>query len=79
VALSDRLDAGPPKVIHGTPCSVGTTLSALPAKEREALQRMLDDRNWTGAMIYEALADEGIEVGRQSIGRHRRCDCRCPQ
>jgi hypothetical protein len=77
VALADRLEAGPPSVIHGTPCSVGTTLSALAAKERAALQRMLDDRTWTEGMIFEALTDEGITVGRQSIGRHRRRGCRC--
>jgi hypothetical protein len=79
MALSDRLQAGPPKSIHGNPCSVGTTLAALPVKECESLQRMLDDRAWTERMIFDALSDEGIEVGRQSIGRHRNHRCRCFQ
>jgi hypothetical protein len=83
VALSDRLEAGPPKVIHGNPCSIGTTLAALPPKERESLQRMLDEQKpngkhaWTESMIFDALSDEGIEVGKQSIGRHRNRRCRC--
>ena len=77
VSLSGRFEQGPPQIVHGNPCSVAVALSALPEDEREALIRMLDDRRWTEAMIYDALQAEEIQVGRQSIGRHRRRGCRC--
>jgi hypothetical protein len=79
LTLSQRLDAGPPTIIHGTPCSIATALSALPDEEAKALRRMLEDQRWTAGNVYDALTSEGIEVGRQSIGRHRRGDCRCPK
>jgi hypothetical protein len=77
MTLSTRFEAGPSKFGSGTPCSVGTALSALPAQERVALQKMLDDRAWSQAAIHQALRDERINVGQQSIGRHRRRQCRC--
>jgi hydroxymethylpyrimidine/phosphomethylpyrimidine kinase len=77
MSLADRLEAGPATVVHGNPCSVATALSALPPKERTALQAMLDDRRWTQSMIYDALAAEGVQVGKQSVGRHRSAKCRC--
>jgi hydroxymethylpyrimidine/phosphomethylpyrimidine kinase len=77
MSLADRLEAGPATVVHGNPCSVATALSALPPKERAALQAMLDDRRWTQRQIQDALKAEGIDVGFQSIGRHRNQACRC--
>ena len=77
MSLSDRLDAGPPRVVHGTPCSIATALSALPKAEAVALQRMLDDPGWSQRAIRDALADEDIDVGEQTVGRHRRHGCRC--
>lgn len=72
-------DKTPPARIHGKPCSIGTALAALPPAEAAALQAMLDDRaNWPGRAIHTALNDEGITyVGRQTIDKHRRGDCRC--
>jgi hypothetical protein len=83
MALSDRRAAGPPPVVHGTPCSVATTLSALPPKERDALKYMLDTKDntgrhaWSERALWLDLKAEGIDVGMQSIGRHRRLVCRC--
>lgn len=76
MALTDRL-AHPPKAVQGLPCSIGATLSALADGEREALQAMLDSSAWSQTMIWDALRDEGYDVGRQSINRHRAGRCRC--
>ena len=78
MSLSDRLKSGPVTRISGTPCSVGSLLRALPDNEAKALEQMLEDAIvWSGAQIYEAVRAEGLDVGRQSIGRHRRKQCRC--
>ena len=79
MALVDKLAAPPDAVIHGKPCSVGALLSdeSIPQAERDALQAMLNDRLWSQQMIWAALRDEGFQVGRQSINRHRGGKCRC--
>lgn len=79
MALSDRL-AEPPKPMHGTPCSVGVLLDTLEGAELDALRVMLGSptqRGWSQDAIYAVLTDEGYEVGRQSINRHRGGKCRC--
>jgi hypothetical protein len=59
------------------PCSVGALLERLPAEEATALEQMMGPLGWSASRIYEALANEGHEVGRQTIGRHRSRACRC--
>lgn len=76
MSLTDRLDIGPEPPMHGSPCSVGLLLSALPPAEATALQHMLDT-GWTARQIYDAVTGEGHMVGMQSINRHRREVCRC--
>jgi hypothetical protein len=76
MALTDRLDSTPQR-IHGLPCSVGALLDKLPPDEADALSQMMGPLGWSAARIYEALAVEGHEVGRQTIGRHRSRSCRC--
>jgi len=79
VTLAARHQAGPPRVIRGEPCSVGALLAELPKAEAEALRGMLEDSRWAQNAIYDMLGQEGHTVGRQSIGRHRRRQCRCQQ
>jgi hypothetical protein len=76
MALADRVKNPAPN-IHGTPCSVRTLLDTLQGDELAALQHMLGSREWSQAMVWKALVDEGYEVGQQSINRHRGGKCRC--
>lgn len=76
MALADRVTA-PPPMLHGLPCSIGALLDSLDAAERGALQMMLDSSQWNATMIYDAVRDEGHQIGRQSINRHRSGKCRC--
>ena len=65
------------KSIHGLPCSVGRLLTTLDADDVKFLADCLADDDWTNEMIYALLTTDGKDVGRQSIGRHRRRQCRC--
>jgi hypothetical protein len=76
MALKDRLETTPQRM-PGLPCSVGRVLDELPPDEAAALEQMMGPLGWSAARIYEALAAEGHEVGRQTIGRHRSRACRC--
>lgn len=76
MALSDRV-ANPPASVHGSPCSIGTLLASLQGEELTAFQQMLASKAWNATMIYDAVRDEGYEIGRQSINRHRGGRCRC--
>ena len=76
MALADKLST-PPPTFHGLPCSIGALLDQLDPDERGALQKMLDSTAWNATMIYDAVRDEGHQIGRQSINRHRGRKCRC--
>ena len=76
MALSDRV-ATTKQAIHGKPCSVGVLLDTLQGDELDALNSILADRDWSQAMVWKALTDEGYEVGLQSVNRHRGAKCRC--
>lgn len=76
MALTDKL-TDTPRRGPGFPCSVGALLDKLPGDEADALNAMMHELGWSAARIYEALAAEGHEVGRQTIGRHRSRACRC--
>jgi hypothetical protein len=52
-------------------------LDTLKGDELAALQHILGSRQWSQAMVWKALTDEGYEVGMQSINRHRGGRCRC--
>jgi len=77
MTLAARHQAGPPTVIHGDPCSVGALLASLPNAEADALRGILADDLWSHSAIYDMLEEEGHEARRQTIGRHRRGQCRC--
>lgn len=61
----------------GVPCSVGQLFAKLNEDEREALDKMLYELNWTAAQVYDALVAEGYSVGFRTINRHRAGKCRC--
>lgn len=77
MALADRT---PPTQMSGLPCSVGALLDRLDGDELAAFQQMLgtpEQRGWSATAIYDAVRDEGYDIGRQSINRHRGRTCRC--
>lgn len=76
MALADRVTQPAPERAHGLPCSVGRLLADLPEAEADALRHMLGN-GWSMNQIYDALSDEGHNVGRQTINRHRSRSCRC--
>lgn len=76
MALADRL-ATPPAVRRGQQCSVGALLDSLDGDDLAAVQAALANPAWTEAMIWQVLTDEGYDVAKQSIGRHRRGHCSC--
>lgn len=76
MALADRI-ANPEYGMTGKPCSVGALLDTLQGSELDALNSILADRDWSQAMVWKALTDEGYEVGLQSVNRHRGKKCRC--
>ncbi len=63
--------------IHGLPCSIGRLLTTLNPDDVSTLADCLADDDWTNEMIYQLVTADGHDVGRQSIGRHRRGQCRC--
>jgi len=76
MALADKVH-NPQRNMSGTPCSVGLLLDTLEGDELAALKHMLASREWSQAMVWKALTDEGHEVGLQSINKHRGGNCRC--
>lgn len=76
MALADRVH-NPAPAMHGKPCSIGVLLDTLTGAELDALKQMLASRDWSQAMVWKALIDEGHEAGLQSINRHRGGRCRC--
>lgn len=75
MSLSAQLTNPPPAPLHGLPCSIGALRASLPVDEQAALDHMLTE--WSQSQVFIALSSEGYEVGRQTIGRHRRRECRC--
>ncbi len=76
MSLAEQLNQTP-KRNHGLPCSVGALLDRLDPREADALEQMMGPLGWSAARIYDTLAAEGHEVGRQTIGRHRSRSCKC--
>lgn len=78
MSLADRATSGPPPDAKGRPCSVGVLLATLAPDERAALDAMLaPGSGWSHAQVARALDEEGHRVGYQTIGTHRRGQCRC--
>jgi hypothetical protein len=83
MSLADRVKTPPRRSIHGRPCSIGALIEVLADEPEElaALQVMLHGsetvEQFEDVKTWHALRADGYDVGRQSIGRHRRGDCRC--
>lgn len=60
-------------------CTTYLVMSGLNADDAADLQAALDDDAITGTAIARALNQRGIEIGQESIQRHRRGACACPR
>lgn len=78
MGLADTLADAPEPYRGGLPCPVRLILDTLPGKDRAALEAALDrGSGWQNKQLAEALAAEGVKAQPDSLGRHRRGDCRC--
>lgn len=69
--LVARLDGARGRGIEQQPCKLCETLGTLPADEAEALRGALE-RGIGVEVIYEALRDNGQQVPRRHITKHRK-------
>jgi hypothetical protein len=56
-------------------CTVCTLLKELQAKESQALQLRLDNKNISHMSISQVLKSNGYSISDSTIGRHRRGRC----
>lgn len=69
--LSARLNGAQIRGAKQPPCKLCETLGTLPAGEAEALRGALE-RGVGVEVIYEALRDNGHQVPRRHITKHRK-------
>lgn len=77
--LREYADAQPVGRVGG--CKVGELLDTLEPDDRADLVSMLADRdNYTAALIQRTLEEYGIDIGYNSLTRHRKTygGCKCP-
>lgn len=78
--MSQLSDAPVSARIHGMPCSIETVLASLDDESRADLEAWFrGERPDLGSddTMWARLQSLGCRVGRQTIGRHRRGECRC--
>lgn len=59
-------------------CLVGRTIAELDEKRAEALRFLVEESDHSNARISQACKAAGIQVGEETISRHRRKGCACP-
>lgn len=74
-------EAIPTASIHGNPCSVADQLPHLaqldPELHADILAWFERPAGVNDAQIHNVLQARGLRVSRDTIGKHRRHDCRC--
>ena len=76
MTLKDKL-ANPAPIRMGGWCKMCLILKDLSTDDREALEVVLNDRQkWTNVAILEVLRSESFDIGRSSIERHRKGQCK---
>lgn len=59
-------------------CKVGRVLESLDANDASILNAALaDSAKWSTNALHLALRQKGIDLGYQSLYRHRRLSCNC--
>jgi hypothetical protein len=60
------------------PCKFSNILDSLSDSDREILEGALAEKHkWSTHALYIALRQKGIDVGYQTIYRHRKNTCAC--
>lgn len=76
--MFEDLDELRPRTGGMTQCKMDRFLETLDSKDREILEDALADTvKWTTNGLHSALVKKGIDVGYQTIYRHRRNVCVC--
>lgn len=60
----------------GPRCQMCMLMEKLPESDRVALMNALEDPVFSSAGIARALRSEGYDLGRHSVERHRKKECR---
>jgi hypothetical protein len=75
VSLSQRIKDARPDAPPSS-CGIRKALDALGLDDAEALvQVVYERRDLSSATVSRLLAEEGIDIGAHTIGRHRRRQC----
>lgn len=76
MGLMDEINSEP-RIRSGRPCAVRVAIDGLKGQDRKDLQSAIDDLLIPGSVIARVLSKRGIQIGVNSITRHRRKDCTC--
>lgn len=80
----DDLKKNPPITNPVATCRVALVYQSLGPKEREALQKIIEDRDIAARSLSNVLKENDLQVSSDSIRRHRRRinkdadGCQCP-
>lgn len=67
----------PPRYNTKEFCVIGRLLNEMSDVDKEALQKVIDDRRIMTVSIVKVLQEEGHSISDVSFRRHRRQDCVC--
>lgn len=80
MGLAERLNEYPKQFPKGPKCYVWIVLESFQGADREALEAALEPNSgWTATALLTPLRDEGHNLSKSSIERHRRGECACPR
>lgn len=75
MSLADALESH--RNVHKGPrCQMCMLVKGLPESDRVALVKALADPVYSTASIARALRSEGHDIGRHSVDRHRKQECK---
>lgn len=58
-------------------CHYALLKAKLDDADQARLEQMIADPAWSNTGLAKALTSKGLDIGQQSIARHRRQDCSC--
>lgn len=76
IRLLDEIKAIPTG-LQGPPCRIATVLAQLDDGDAADLNTALGDPSIEAKAIWRVLISRGFDISHQTLGRHRRGDCRC--
>lgn len=78
MSLADDLSGLANEPVSRMRCSIGLLLESLDGSDRDALVVAVYDDNVRPTSLSRVLRSHGHKVSEQTIRRHRRRECRCP-